>query len=430
MATINNSQNDGVLRVLKKDINDGDIIGLPPSYIYDAAGGRGHDYLVLSGMPIMSIQPALPKPATSPDEGSALQLFEMDFVEGWKRYNDILSTVYSGNRETNVYKGLKKLKTKDTGNILVAFQNDASISETFTAEYSESRFEGMGAALSNDIMSELRYITGTGGTGEAISEILPPGIGEEGAKGILGTAAGTAGNIAGWGTKQVGRLAEWATGGTGYTKLISGSRIDFPQIWRGSGYSPSYSVTIRLYNPYPKNINTHRRFIIEPLAKLIALIIPVSDSKSTFSYPLICAVSCPGLFCLDSAYISSLDIIKGGDTNAITYTQRPVMVDIKMTIGSLYNTMISHGYNETDNGSTEIAIGDRYRPTFRNYIQQLETEAEISDIEYTNIYDLIDITEEEIGLPSTAPTTGESTDIIDTLRVPTGLQNKYTNLLS
>lgn len=433
--TTENSQLNGVIRIFNKDVPN--VIGLPPSYIYEAAGGLGHDYLVLSGIPIMSIQPALPIPAKEPDEGMALQLFDMGFKEGWDRYNEILGTLYGqGSGAKTAYSGLQKLRSTTTGNILVAFMNDASISESFTSEYSESRFEGIGG-FSNDILSELRYITGSKGVGESISKIAPKGWLEEESRGIgIGKTIGSAANVAGWTTKKMGEIGELVVGGgAGYTKILSGSKIDFPQVWRGCSYNPSYSVTVRLYNPYPKSLESHITFIVEPLAKLLALIVPVSDSKSTFSYPLLCAVSCPGLFCINSGYISSLDIIKGGDSNAISFNQRPLMVDIKLTIGSLYNTLISHGFENTMKRSvfgfgqkSEIAIGDRFRPTFRDYIHQMETETGLLPKDgVKNIYVAIDEKEKELGI-SSAPKVATTTNAVELSRVPTGLQSIYDNL--
>ena len=422
MAIVENNQRDGVVKVFSKDVRTGEILGLPPSYIYEAAGGKGHDYIVLSGTPVMSIQPALPMPAKQ-QEGGTLQLFDMDFTKGWDRYNQILGTVYK-NAPKDTYKGLRSLLESKSSNILVAFQNDASISESFVAEYSESRLEGGLSGISNDVLAEMRYITGSSGTDEALSKLGPDWKDVEGVKSFLGFAAS---GIAGGAAKGAGVAAEWATGGAGITKLAGGSKIDFPQIWRGCGYSPSYSFTVRLYNPYPKSLDAHRTFIIEPLAKLIALIVPVSDHPTTFSYPLICAASCPGLFCIESGYISALDIIKGGDTNAISYNQRPVMVDIKMTIASLYNTMIAHGF---DDEGKSINIADKKRPTFKNYIQQLETEAGIPSKErYKNIWELTEEREKELGVYTT-PVVGTTEEASTLTRVSTASQNTFTNLTS
>jgi len=438
MANIQNNQKGGIIKAFKKDVYTGDIIGLPPSYVYEAANGEGHNYIVLAGTPIMSIQPALPTP-TGKEKGESLQLFDLSFTEGWKRYSKILGTVYK-DVDAPAYEGLRKLAGETSGSIQVAFQNDASISESFVAEYAESRLEGGLSGISNDLLGEMRYMTGSKGVGESFSKLAPETQWSEAPGGVGETLTYLPKNIAkslgflgmkgaGLATGAAGAAAKWATGGAGFEKLAGGSKIDFPQIWRGCGYSPSYSFTIRLYNPYPKSLSAHRTFIIEPLAKLIALIVPVSDSKATFSYPLICAVSCPGLFCIESGYISALDIIKGGDTNAITYNQRPVMVDIKMTISSLYNSMIAHGFDEDGN---EINIADKNRPTFRNYIQQLETEAGIPTIVPSgkNLWELTAEKEKELGLPNTNPIVAASTDILSTNRVPVGSTSVYSNLTS
>ncbi len=42
---------------------------------------------------------------------------------------------------------------------------------------------------------------------------------------------------------------------------LAGGRIDFPQVWKGSGFSPSYTMTIRLYNPDPSDRETTNKYI-------------------------------------------------------------------------------------------------------------------------------------------------------------------------
>src|SRR5690606_21704654 len=86
-----------------------------------------------------------------------------------------------------------------------------------------------------------------------------------------------------------------------------------------------------------------------------------SDSKFTFFFPLLCKFRCPGIAGLDMAYISNMDIIKGGESNDICFWQRPNIVDIRFTISGLYSTMIAEN-------SKESKSSDPNRPTLKSFL--------------------------------------------------------------
>ena len=153
--------------------------------------------------------------------------------------------------------------------------------------------------------------------------------------------------------------------------LISGSKVDFRLIWNGSTFSPSYSFTVRLYNPYPQSYDAYKQTIIYPLARLLALMVPLSDSPHTYTFPLLCRVNCPGLFRIYAGYISSLDLIKGGENNDIAFNQLPGTVDIRITINELFSTMVAQ---KEEDGFVDNA--DNQRPTLKKYILTMLGEAE------------------------------------------------------
>jgi len=376
------------------------IIGLPPSYIFEPAlsTGNSDSELVRASLPVMTLYPAYP---TLPDgERAGLQLFSLNYEEGVKVYQQVLNSA-----------GI--ILSPEERHIHIAFQNDASITESFSSEYGESKFESIGN-IAADTMSELRYMTGTKGgkeTLEAVGDKLKQGgwVGRN----ITGPLmSGVGGGAVGLGES----LTEWMGGKSGISKIVTGSKIDFPMMWKGSGYSPSYSVTIRLYNPNPKDDAWHNKFIVEPLAKIVAFTIPVSDSPSTFSFPVLCSVMCPGLFQVKAGYVSSVEIIKGGDSNNISYIQRPGMVDVRMTFNDLYNTMISHGLSE---------IKDKFRPTFSDYVEQMRTtKAEIGEAKIEDNWSYSPASSEEpISSPSRVSPTANS--IMNTV-MPGGLPGTGT----
>lgn len=367
------SENSPMIDTVYKD-EFTNIIGLPPSYIFepDLSSGISDGNLIRASLPVMTVYPAYPR---LPDgERAGIQLFSLDYEEGVGIYQQILNSAGIQMDPLEKY-------------INIAFQNDASITESFSCEYGESKFESIGN-IAAESMAELRYMTGSKGGGEALKE-MGRKLGEGG---LGGKITGALTGVVGAGVGQLEKGLEWLGGGSGLSKMITGSKIDFPMMWKGSGYSPSYSVTVRLYNPNPKDDEWHNKFIVEPLAKIIAFTIPVSDSPSTFSFPVLCSVMCPGLFQVKAGFVSSVEVIKGGDSNNIAYIQRPGMVDVRITFNDLYNTMIAHGLSE---------IKDKFRPTFSEYVEQLKSsKAELGE-------------EPEIEVPVTTSSTTESSSMDD-----------------
>jgi len=79
--------------------------------------------------------------------------------------------------------------------------------------------------------------------------------------------------------------------------------------------------------------------------------------------------SCTGLFNINAGYIASLDVIKGGEFNSLRWDQKPRMVDIKITISDLYNTMVAIDNKKAQNKYIE-------RPTLKNYLATLSENPE------------------------------------------------------
>jgi len=388
-----------VLNSFSKDIDTDKVIGLPPNYLFDQDLAISDRELILSSMPIMAIYPAYPG---LPDgERAGLQTFNLEYERGREIYKLILDSAFGENR--SIY-------STDEHCIYVAFTNDASLTESFSSEFGESRFEQLGN-LTAGAAEELRYMTGETsmkGALKRMGESMGP---------VLGTLTKAGGGIVGVGEAAL----ETLSGGAGLSKILSGSKIDFPQMWKGSAYSPSYSVSIRLYNHNPRDFRLHKKLIVEPLAKLLAFVTPISDSPSTFTYPVLCSVSCPGLFMLKAAYVSSIEVIKGGDANNISFIQRPGIVDVKMTFNDLYGTIIAE-----DKSKTEGFAKDPFRPTFKEYIDHMVSFADLPAGPGTVI---------DTELDEVATIGKKETEVVGpvnepTPRVPTSSNTRWEDLVS
>jgi len=176
-------------------------------------------------------------------------------------------------------------------------------------------------------------LKGFGGYGETAGNIL---------EGIKNTASSA--------------IKSKAPGMSVLSSMAAGCRIDFPMVWKSSGFVPSYTMTVRLYNPNPADPKSTKKYIAGPLAAIMLLGIPLSKDGAAYSWPFIHRISSPGIYDLDPAFISNITVIKGGDQQQIAYNQRMGIVDVRIDFGSLYSSMLA-------------AKGlSRTRPTLEKYL--------------------------------------------------------------
>jgi len=269
-----------------------------------------------------------------------LQLFSMNATEGKTIFEDIL-------QQLDLFDG--KMPSLP---LRFAVLNDVSIAESWSSTYRDTSFEGL-ANVGSDRIQELKAITGAGKSSEIAGRMGGPQEITDLLKGIESSFQGMANKVGGAGA------------GTAVQALLEGSKVDFPTIWQGSNYDPQYQFTVRLYNSWPTDPEAYKKYILRPLAILLAMSVPVSDSKYTFSFPLLVRARCAGLFKINAGFISSIQVIKGGDTNDITWQQQPGMIDVRVTVDSLYQTMIGTTKAGAD------AESDADRPTLKKYIDNL-----------------------------------------------------------
>jgi hypothetical protein len=144
--------------------------------------------------------------------------------------------------------------------------------------------------------------------------------------------------------------------------LAAGGRIDFPMLWKNSTFAPSYTMTIRLYNPNPASREITAKYIIGPVAALLLLGLPQSVGEGAYSWPFIHRIWSPGIYNIDPAYISNITIVKGGDQQQISWKQRMGVVDVRIDFGSVFNSILSN------------ASESRNRPTLKGYLSAMAGE--------------------------------------------------------
>ena len=311
--------------------------GMPPSsYVSDTA--------IINSMPVLNITPGIP------NFESGLTLFRVD--DAWNEYQAIL--------KNHGY----ELPDK---NIRIAFIADSFPTDTFTNEYGETflqKFTDVASAGVQQIAQMTGSRTATGGLQKIGGELQ--NIGKDG--GMTGAMFSEIGDLAmstAAGLESLrGSLQGTSFGGAAslVNNLIGGHRVDFPQIWRNSGFTPSYTITVRLYNPNPGNAKDTEQYIIGPLAVILCLAIPRTQDGKTFNWPFFHKINAPGIYNLNPAVITNVTVIKGGDQQQISFNQKLGMVDVRIDFTSLYGTMVLE-----ENPTMEQA-----RPTIYNYLQSLK----------------------------------------------------------
>lgn len=294
-----------------------DIIGLPPLNLEPRTNA-----IMQNAMPTAEIKPSVP----SFQEG--LDLFTLG--DAWKQYKKLLNSHgfdFGNNIES----------------VKVAFLADAFPTDTFQNEYGENFLQKM-TDIASEGAASINQFMGSRSASETYGKFEKKLKSKGGTAGLLGKGMGVAG---GWAKDLLGALQE-SSGGKGIARgvnlvdrLAAGARIDFPQVWKTSSFTPSYTMTVRLYNPNPASKLSTDKYIIGPIAAIMLLGTPISDDGATYNWPFLHRVKATGIYDLDPAYIGGITIVKGGDQQSIAYNQRLAMVDVRIDFGSLYNTMVA-----------------------------------------------------------------------------------------
>lgn len=319
------------------------IIGLPPSSYMP-------DYFIKNSFPIVEFTPATPS-----SEGGGLNVYKL--TNSWGEYSDILkSHGYEADQEA------KKLK--------LAVVADSFPTDTFSNEYSESFLDSIANTASAG-MSAVAQMLGqrnlTGVADEAVKALENSGIPGAGmvAGGLKG-ASGMGDKMINYGKANTGKFGQMiGKAGSILNNTMAGARIDFPMVWGNSNFNPSYTFTVRLYNPNPGNLEYTKKYITGPLAAIMLLGLPISDAAGTYNWPFFSKISVPGLWNLNAGVITNITVIKGGDQQQIAWNNRMGMCDVRIDVISLYNTMTVNRAGDGENSDN---------PTLSSYLKNMSGE--------------------------------------------------------
>lgn len=328
-------------------------IGLPPGNATDETIQGRTDIVMENSMPIAKIYPGVPsftkgltlftrKPAFSTDGDNKKSRSYLNLLRA--HGYDLKQPRYSAN-------------TGNDGCIVLAYQADSFPTDSFTNDYGENFLQGL-TNIASEGAASIAQMRGVEDLGQMFRQTTGSMKGKGGFTGKAGEfldKMGTAGRQA-----METLLPKSVVGGVDVvSRLAAGARIDFPMVWKGSGFQPSYTMTVRLYNPAPGNLEATKKYIAAPIAAIMLLAIPISADGITFQWPFIHKIVSPGIYNLDPAFISNITVIKGGDQQQISYKQQLGVVDVRIDFGSLYSSMLG-------------SINDkRSRPTLQSYLSAM-----------------------------------------------------------
>ena len=212
------------------------------------------------------------------------------------------------------------------GNSIAFYINsDASFQDSFGNETTESSLSSLINGLS-DKAREIQFLLGTSRqmVGEAFDKV----------DGTLGPIKQQIDSIV---NKVAGGNSIFATIANSVKTIVSGGRLQFPQIWSNSSFSKSYSISIKLNTPSTDRVSWWLDIYV-PLCHLMGLILPRSEYINSYTTPFIVKAFYKGMFNIDMGIITEMTFTKGKE-GSWTKDGLPTVVDVSFTIQDLYSTM-------------------------------------------------------------------------------------------
>lgn len=326
------------------------IIGMPPKTEHVFTDTRLYD-----SMPVLELYPMKPKIS------NGLQFMTLESA-----YDDYKKILNFHGFDLDVSAGKQCLN--------ICFLHEGSISESFSNDYGDS-FLSKFANVASEGISEARQILGASNfdelqkKGQAVAKNIVSKVAGDTIGGFADSIFSGANNILDSGQEFLKNLMGSKAG----ENLLIGNRLDLPLLWKGSSSTFDYNFSIRLYNPNPSSDSAHEKYIVGPLVALLLFCMPRSNDGVTYKWPFYCTINAPGMFKINHGCIKDISITKGGDGGVFTYSQRPTIIDIKISVTELFSTRVA---------LEEDGVNDVKIPTLHNYIESLREKKPISSISH------------------------------------------------
>ena len=258
---------------------------------------------------------------------------------------------YDYSAEESLYSNMEKNKTSAKNEInqylgalyysnSIAFyiNSETAFQESFNNETTDSMLATTINSLS-DRAREVQFLLGTASSavGEAFEKI----------DGTLSNIKEQINNIV---SKVAGGNSIFTTIANSVKTIVSGGRMQFPQIWSNSTFSKSYNITIKLITPGTDNFSWWLDIYV-PLCHLMALVLPRSEYVNSYTTPFLIKAFYKGMFNIDMGIITEMSFNRGKE-GSWTKDGLPTVVEVSFTIQDLYSSMGMTSFGKMFKGKT------------------------------------------------------------------------------
>lgn len=238
------------------------------------------------------------------------------------------------------------------------------LTESYTNEFGPSELASTVQNISSGGMQELAFMSGYEGK-KSLEELKEKG-------GLTGAMASGYDKATDLISGAVTKLTNADLGEAANEVLKNPTaKIDIPNMWKGSSFTSSYQITIRLYCFSPKDDDHFTRQILAPLGALMMFVAPKSESGKFYTWPFMVKFKIKGQAYIPLGYVQSLDVVKGGDVSDISWIKRPGTVDVRMTINTVFGVRTNSKGGEAG-----------HRPTI---LQELKLMYEMEDLNLDSV---------------------------------------------
>lgn len=214
--------------------------------------------------------------------------------------SDFISSFMGQLYDASLYIGFRVEKGIDT-------------SETFTNETGESN-------IAQEVNSRISSIRSTEFS-----------LGEGNITGAISSVVKAIGNV-------LSGIADVADLG-GVKSILAGSGfIDFPDVWKSSSFSKSYSFNMHLRSPYGDPVSILQNLYI-PLSLLYGGAMPRAIGQAAYTAPFLCRAYCKGMFAVPLGMITNITVKRGADQFGWNTARLPTCVDVSFEIKDLSPAM-------------------------------------------------------------------------------------------
>ena len=205
--------------------------------------------------------------------------------------------------------------------------NATSVSESASSEVGATKLAGLVKGVS-EISREAQFFLGTQQFGE--------GKDAKDKSMIDNAVAGVADFIGG--ADQTGLRASLG-------QAILGMNPMFPEVWKDSSFSRSYTLNFKFHTPYGNPAAVYQDVLL-PFTMLLALVMPIQSEPGTYTEPFVFQLDCPGYFACDLGICTDFSFTKGGNDNLWTVDGLPRQIDVNMSVRDLYPVLTASRNNE------------------------------------------------------------------------------------